>query len=456
MSDSPPSPPPDEPKPPRSGRAGLRQRVMRGSFWTLGGTLAAQGLRFASNLILTRLLFPEAFGLMLIVNVFLQGLQMFSDLGVRMSIIQNERGGEEHFLRTAWTLNIFRGLVLWLATAAIAYPVALLYDDIRLVYYLPVAGLSVLIMGFNSTRFAALSRELHVGAFTRIELASQACGIVFMVLYALVQPSVWALVFGGIVTAFAKLLLNHLTIPGPPMAFQLDRNAGRAIYSFGKWVFLGTILGFLLQHGDRLVIGTVITKNELGQFAIAVSLAQIARMFVAKLTQTVLFPAYSRLREQGIEHMRPRVNKVRWALAAGALPPLLILAITGDLIVDLLYPDNFQKAGPWLQLQAVVSMTWLLIASQGSELHSFGDSKMATILMGIRAVLQFVLMIAGGFFYGAEGLILAMGAANLLFYPLSAWATHRYRMWFPLVDAVTVLAAVGIGLAGLTMRGVFT
>lgn len=46
---------------------GLRSRALRGTAITLGGTAGAQFMRLLSNLILTRLLFPEAFGLMALI-----------------------------------------------------------------------------------------------------------------------------------------------------------------------------------------------------------------------------------------------------------------------------------------------------------------------------------------------------------------------------------------------------
>ncbi|MFN3500356.1 MAG: oligosaccharide flippase family protein, partial [Pannonibacter indicus] len=75
---------------------------MRGTAISLAGTGGQQLLRLASNLALTRLLFPEAFGLMALIQTFMVGLQMFSDIGIRPSIIQNKRGEEADFLNTAW------------------------------------------------------------------------------------------------------------------------------------------------------------------------------------------------------------------------------------------------------------------------------------------------------------------------------------------------------------------
>ena len=46
------------------------------------GHFLSQLMRFGGNLILTRLLLAEMFGVMAIVNVILAGLVMFSDIGL--------------------------------------------------------------------------------------------------------------------------------------------------------------------------------------------------------------------------------------------------------------------------------------------------------------------------------------------------------------------------------------
>ena len=94
---------------PGSGRS-LRSLALRGSAWTLVGYGGALTLRLASSLVLTRLLFPEAFGVAALVGIFMQGLQMFSDIGVGPNIIRSPRGDDPDFLNTAWTLQVGRGL----------------------------------------------------------------------------------------------------------------------------------------------------------------------------------------------------------------------------------------------------------------------------------------------------------------------------------------------------------
>ena len=108
---------------------GIGARVVRGSALTFLGFGGSQGLRLASNLILTRLLFPEAFGLMAIIALFLTGLQMISDVGLVTCIVRSKRGNDPAFLNTTWTIQIIRGMLLCVACILMAGPVARFYEE---------------------------------------------------------------------------------------------------------------------------------------------------------------------------------------------------------------------------------------------------------------------------------------------------------------------------------------
>jgi hypothetical protein len=77
----------------------LKKKAIRGTAWTLFGYGGSQALRLVSNLILTRLLVPEVFGLMALVQTFQIGLTLFSDIGIAPSIIQNKRGEDPTFFQ---------------------------------------------------------------------------------------------------------------------------------------------------------------------------------------------------------------------------------------------------------------------------------------------------------------------------------------------------------------------
>jgi O-antigen/teichoic acid export membrane protein len=113
-------------------QAGLRSRLLRGSAFEMIGYGLNQAVRLGSNLALSRLLFPEAFGVAALVNILNQGLVMLSDVGLPTVIVQSERGDDPRFLNTAFTWQAARALALWLIASACAIPMALLYHEPQL------------------------------------------------------------------------------------------------------------------------------------------------------------------------------------------------------------------------------------------------------------------------------------------------------------------------------------
>jgi O-antigen/teichoic acid export membrane protein len=123
--------------------ASLSRRVFRGSVITMLGFGGTQAVRLLGNLVLARLLFPEAFGVMALVTVLLVGLAMLSDLGISPAIQGNPRGDDPEFLNTAWTINLIRGGVLFLTGCALAWPMSVIYDAPILLQVVPVACISL-------------------------------------------------------------------------------------------------------------------------------------------------------------------------------------------------------------------------------------------------------------------------------------------------------------------------
>src|SRR6267378_378285 len=93
----------------------LRHRVLKAGLWSTAGFGLGLVIRFGSNLLMTRLLLPDMFGVMAIATTIMIGLSMFSDVGLRQSVVQSPRGGESSFLNTAWTIQVLRGVLIWLA-----------------------------------------------------------------------------------------------------------------------------------------------------------------------------------------------------------------------------------------------------------------------------------------------------------------------------------------------------
>lgn len=428
---------------------GLVARVMRSSAWTVLGYGGSQAMRLLSNLILTRLLYPEAFGIMALVSVIIVGLTMFSDMGVSPSIMQHKRGDEPAFLNTAWTIQVIRGVVLWVFTFAIAYPVASFYGEPILAMLLPVAGFSLLIHGFEPTRVETAARHLRVGRVTFLDLIAQAIGIVAMVIMAWLLQSVWALALGWIISAAARLILMSVGLPGERNSFQWEREAGRDLIHFGFWLFLSTACGFLVAQGDKAILGKYLSLQHLGLYNIGFFLASFPLLLGQNVAGKILIPLYrERPPSASFENFKA-IRKLRFLLTGAVLSLLAITAFAGEWLVDLMYDERYSDAGAILVLISISQIPQVIGMTYDQSALAAGDSRNYFLVTLARATLLMTFMIIGANHYSLIGAMAGQALASIAVYPALIWLARRHKAWDWAHDAT--YAALGVAIAIATL-----
>lgn len=430
---------------------GLMGRALRGSVLTAVSFALSQGLRLASNLVLTRLLFPEAFGLMALVSVALIGLQMFSDTGVGPAIARSPRGDEPEFLDTAWTINVARGALLWLLACLAAWPLAWAWDAPEMVALLPVAGIALLVSGFNPTRIDTANRHLLLGRLTVLDLSSQLLGIVAMVALAWATGSVWALVFGSLIGAFAKLCLTWALLPGQRNRFQWERPAAAELLHFGKWIFLSTLCGFLLAQGDKAVLGSVLSKEALGIYNIGFFLASFPALLAGVIIARIMIPLYREQSTGDPERNARRIRRMRLGLTVIVLLLLAFMALVGPWLVRLMFDDRYLAAGLIVTLVALAQMPMLIGLSYDQSALAAGDGRGFFFLLALRASVHLAALIFGAHWAGAAGAMLGQAVAAVLVHPFIARLARKHHAWDPWHD----LLAFGLMLILLALVGFF-
>jgi O-antigen/teichoic acid export membrane protein len=392
-----------------SGKSFGRRSIVLATLWTLGGEGGSQALRIVSSLILTRLLVPEYFGIMAVVQVFMQGLNMFSDLGIRPIIIRHERGDDPAFLNTIWTVRLVRGGILALASCAIAWPVSKFYGQPLLAYILPVASLNLLLEGLLSTKIFSHERRLSRAGPTLINLASSVCGIAFMIFWAWKLRSIWALVWGVVVTTLVKVLLSHVALSGERNRLHWDRAAWGEVASFGKWVFLNSIVTFIAMQVDKLVFAKLIRMDLLGVYAIALNIVALPTLAVRAVGAAVAFPAFSRARKESPD-MTAIFDRMRLQLLLAGGAALSFLMFNGPWLIGVLYDPRYEAAKWMLQIAALGSWFIVLEASHGFLLLTLGHPRWLT-LASVWKILLWIVVVPAALVYFTFPVALAAASA---------------------------------------------
>ena len=435
-----------------------KHTAMSGSEWTLNGYGVSQIIRLVSGLILARLLFPEAFGLMALVNVFMQGLEMLSDIGLGPSIIQNKRGTEPAFLRTAWTLQVVRGLVLWLISCALAYPAAQFFGAqdplaLQLVQVLPVAGLMALIGGFSSTAVHTLSRRMEMSKLAALALIPQVVTLMVSVAWAMVDRSVWAIVVGGLAGSVTRLVLSHRFNDGPRDRFGWDREAARELGKFGRWVFFSTLVSFLASNLDRVVLGRLLTLGELGLYSIGMIFARVATQVATRLTNTVVFPLLSKYQDKP-ERLMMFAIRARAAVlwAGGAI--CACFALIAPVFFELLYDERYAGAGRISQWLTLYIWTWMLNATIDRIPLAMGRPR-ALFFANIAGAFGMVLAWGGFRIAGLPGFIVGMSLSNLAAHVCLQLAIPRPRSGLVIQSIIATLTLAVYTLGSLALLDIF-
>jgi O-antigen/teichoic acid export membrane protein len=436
------------------------RRTVVASMWTGGSFFAFQLIRFASNLILTRLLVPEAFGLMFVATAVMIGLAMFSDVGIRASVIRHADAEDPRFLGTAWVIQVTRGIGIWLLIVALAgvLQVAVqlgliapgsVYSSPDLPLVLVISTLTAAISGFQSMKATLANRNLVLGRLTTIQIAARLSGFLVTLTWALISPSVWALVVGGLVAPLLTTIASFLILPGPNPRPAWDRGVSREIWRFGRWLLISSILNFIGQRGDRFVFAALLTPTQLGVYAIAVLIVEAAYDSVGRLIQTVSYAALSRTVREFPEVFSRAFYKHFHIFGIAAFACAAALATAGQDLIAVLYDDRYLDAGWMVQILAI-TVAVATYNLRDAAFMALDRSREVAAISLIRIVSMIVFVIVFYDFWGVAGAIWGVAIGRL---PSVLYATMRFRrlgyfhLGKELVPFLAVPVGVGVGLA---------
>jgi len=421
--------------------------VVRATALIFAGNGAGQLLRLISNLILSRLLFPEAFGLIAIVSMINTGLQMFSNVGVKPAIIRHEHGDEQEFLDTAWTLQVLRGFFLWLIGTLLALPAATFYHQEGLVALIPVASAVAILDGFASTKLITLTRRLELGRTVAIRLISKLVSLVMMVALAWAFRSVWALVAGSLVQAAIRTLLTHVAIPGVGNRFRWHPGHGRELLSFGKWILLSTAFTFMAQRVDVFILARKVPMDLLGVYSIGILISGAARVLTGRFVQNVLMASLSEAQRTSPDRLRANLRTSKRLVLPGGVLICLAGVAASPAFFYYLYDPRYWGAGWIAQLSMAVLWFGLLQEANGRALLAIGDSRSLAWSNAVRTVVAGVGCVVGIRWLGVAGALLGMAGGAAAAWGCVAVALRSHEIGTSGHDIAAT--AVGLGLAGL-------
>jgi lipopolysaccharide exporter len=425
---------------------------LRGDLFATTFSFGAQTLiRLGSSLILTRVLRPEAYGIMTIVMsvVFIVG--MLSDVGMSVCIVRDPHGDEPRFLNTAWTIRLVRAVINGVLTLLLAGLIARAYGVPALAMPLRVLALWFIIDGFESTAFPLAIRRKNARIVVYSELVATLVSTVFSVIYCYITRDYWGMVYGALLNRLVWVVLSHRYYRELTPRLQYDRDAAREIFKYTRFVMPSSALSLALSQYDKIVFLRLFDLRLLGIYGLAANIAGSVEGLITKASQNVLYPraAHDFRTDPSTFAEKYYRGNVKFFMALLTIPS--VFGGAAVLIVTLLYDPRFALAGP--VLQALMLRAVLLALATGAEDMLVAAGEPRVILVGnlLRAVCLPLASLAGYALWGFMGFTYGIALSGLPPFVYYLWLQRRKGLLLGRYESYRVLFACGVALAAFVV-----
>lgn len=412
----------------------LRERLISSGAWSLAGNVISQLLRFGSNLVLTKLLMPDAFGLMGIVTTVHVGVTLLSDAGIHQSLVTNAKGEDPLFRGTAWSIQIIRGLLIGsaivLSGAALGLAQLNEWVDAQstlahpfLPALLAAYGLLPVLQGLSSTKSALAQRKLDNKWPTICGLAAQIITFPITVWAAYEMRSVWALFIGAALSTGLSSWFTHVLIDGSRDRMLWHRPYAIEMAHFGRWIMLASCIGFLASNGDKLILSTLVNADLLGQYTIALLICSSVQTIFSMGLGALVLPALSNSRGELNLPSSTMYRKVQFGGDLFLIGSAAVLAFAAKPIIDLLYGPLFSKAGDVLFVLAL-GMIGMRLQILEQYFIASNQPKYMSYANGMRAAALLIFTPLAHEHHGFMGGMTAIAASQFAGWPLLLYQRH--------------------------------
>ncbi len=251
------------------------------------------------NMILARILAPEAFGVLATVTMVISFAEVFVESGFQKFLIQHNFGSEEEsqrFFSVAFWANIAFSSVIWVLLIVFANPIAALAGNGGLGHLIAISGIAVPLYGIIGIQNSLLKKKLEFKGLFYVRVFSALVPLFVTLPLALLGFDYWSLIIGNIAGVVVQSVLLIFVGKFKPKKYFNFKEL-RYMLKFGIWTFLDGIATWLTVWVDSLLIAHYMTDYYLGLYKNSISTINTVFTLITAALTPVLFSSLSKLQD---------------------------------------------------------------------------------------------------------------------------------------------------------------
>ena len=325
----------------------LKDKTVKGVIWSAVDRFSAQGIQFVFSILIARLLVPEDYGVIAMLNIFLAVSQTFIDSGFGTALIRKIDRTETDF-STVFYFNIAVAVFFYLGLFFAAPAIANFYNTPLLVPVTRVTAINLVISSLSGIHNAKLSIAIDFKSRAKISIVSAVLTGSVGLWMAYSGYGVWALVVQTVFAGIIRTIMLWIIVKWyPKLVFSWK--SFKEMFSFGSKLLASGLLDTIYNNIYPLVIGKVFSPTTLGVYSKANSLAQFPSSNITSVLQSVTFPVLSTIQNE--EDRLTAAYKRFLRIAAFVVFPLMMgLSAVADPFIRLALTDKWEGAIYLLQI----------------------------------------------------------------------------------------------------------
>lgn len=411
----------------------LKDKTVKGTFWSAADTFLAQGITFVVGIVLARILSPEEYGLIGIVLIFTTVMQSIVDCGFSNSLIRKQNVRKEDY-NTLFFFNMFVSIVLFAVLFGSAPWIAKFFDQPQLIGLVRVMGLLLFFQALSIVQNTILSKRIDFKTKTKASVTSAVTSGIIGIVMALMGYGVWSLV----AQQLSRQLVYSVCLWGfnkwwPQMKFSID--SLKYMWGFGWKLLLSGLLNNIWNEIYQVVVGKFYSPATLGQYSRSRQYASIFSSNLTGIVQRVSFPVLSEIQDekQRLISGYRRIIKTTMFITAGMMIPLG--AIAEPLIFCLIGP-KWHQAATFLPLICVSMSLYPLHAINLNMLQVQGRTDIHLYIEIIKKIIA-IGPICLGIFVDIYWMLIGTIATGIISFFLNSYYTGKslgYTSWMQIKD----------------------
>lgn len=399
----------------------LKNKTISGMLWSLAGRFGAMVITFVSNIVLARLLTPEDFGCIGMLQIFIAISEILVLGGFGMALIQKKDASHRDY-STVFYWNLVSSVLLYLILFISAPFIASFYRMPLLCDVLRIQSLAIIIYAFSVVQSSQLQKSIKFKELSIRSVISAIAGTSVAVIMAFQGYGIWSLVASTLVTSLVSVLLLWKLSDWRP-TWEFDKQSFKDLFAFGGLMALSSLMEKVYSNIQGLLIGRLYSPALMGYYSQAHKLEQIPTSVLSQVVNQVTFPVFSKLQDDrsklinGLRKNLIAITYINFPLS------MLMIGVATDLIL-LLYGSKWLPAVPYFQILCLSGMVYTMNTTNANVVKALGNSKLYFWTKMIKRTIG-IILISVGAYIGMMGLLVAVAANSYIDLIINTYINKR-------------------------------